>query len=390
VIIGLEPWQAACFWGTTTVVNQEGVVTAGQITYGVFVTGIAHGVEEVRARLIADGMSAPRADELLRNIPCFAKRDVPLEKAQAYKTAFERAGLWAILENWQTTTNPAAWRPEGDTYTAVPIDQVSAPTARGSDRGAKVELELDLPELPKLDLPLAAPAEAPPPLQLSAPERARRASERKPRPTPRHALPAPGTAAGIAAAAPPRTTSRVETPIPVYGPRTDLSPLRRALPSIIKAAVVVLIGQYFYGCFQANSKVDRFHDSFKDISAFEAEVAGAMPGEVADVVAVEDAVRALGAAHGVRVDKVEIRAGRIVRTGCDEMIQAMPPWFTNQPPGDQKRLFEAAKGSCAHWLLKIDLRGQARWGMNRADAGGTFYALLHSFDPNDDSTWDVE
>jgi len=291
-----------------------------ETTYGVFVSGVAGPLDEFQDNLIDEGMSEAVAAEVIRSMPCFVKRDVPLPVAQTYKSVFERAGAWVMLENWQTTTNPAAHQGFMERRSDEPSLELA--TAAGAYRAVsrRDNLELDWAERDGEQV-----------AEQSLPERERvEAAVRYPM-TPRE------------------------------------SRFHRSLPLMISVGLALLIGSYVYGCARVAQKQGNFNDELRDLNRV-LENHNARGTTLTEAMIVE-VVRELADDAGVSVDKSEIvvtadpiAVERHPYGGC--IVEKWPDSVRYLPRFSYQRLLSLAR-SCdvPRWIIGVRVNTSVRWGL---------------------------
>ncbi len=307
-------------------------------TYGVFVSGIHRSPEEFEAHLVREGMSAARARGVVESMPCFVKRDVPLAVANEYKAAFERAGAWVVVENWQTTRNPAAY--------------LGGPRRASDD-----------------EIPL------PPP--------------RPPRKTPRGTTPL-RTDVRPPASGPEATTLREPAPkrhaVRSWRP-PEIVPehwAKRHGPSAIAIALLLGIASYFYGCQKVMRQDHVMRGKVSDLSVA-LENLNALGAPVTDDDIVTE-VKAVGAGVGldIETDEIDITADEIVMdgTGRSCRVVSMPDTVALLPQYEKDIILRNARTcNLPRWIVGIHVRHDARWGLYSHTIEFTRYVPVREYVP---------
>ncbi len=291
-------------------------------TYGVYVSGLRGSAAEFEHELVAQGMSEARAREVVGALPCFVKRDVPLDVARAYETAFQRAGAWVSVENWATTTNPAAYQ-----------------SAR------RAPLELPLP--PPKDVP------------------------RLPRNLPRGTVPAePG---------PPRAIDVK----PIIVQREHWA--KRYAPSGIAILVLFVLATYPYGCQKVTRQELLLKESIDDVSVAMGNLnAKGYVVTDADIVAsVQSIGDEIGL--DIERDEITIDSEDVVvvRSGNRCEVRDMPVSVAKLPMWERDRLL-ANIGSCHYprHVVRVHIAHRARVGLYAQTLDFTRYMALDDYRPD--------
>jgi hypothetical protein len=291
-------------------------------TYGVYVSGFPGPVEQLEVRLVQQGMSEARAREVVASMPCFVKRNVPIDVAVRYKRAFEAAGAWVTIENWQTTANPAACTG----YVARPGDEpvLEFEAASGTDQGATIAEEATADEAP-------APA---------------------------------------------------ASPRPSYSPRPE-HPLTKHLPAGIVVAIALVIGSYFYGCAHVMGVESDFKELMGDVGvALENRNAR---GLTVTREAIAGEVRALGRRAGIAIDDSGVRVSperiRVRRNGFGGCaIVHLPDTARLLPVWERDALLrDAASCDVPGWIVGIRVATRVRWGLYSRRVEFERFALVREY-----------
>jgi hypothetical protein len=311
-------------------------------TYGVFVSGVAGSVDEFRDGLVAQGMSEERAEQVAMSMPCFVKRDVPLAVAEQYKQAFEQAGAWVVLENWQTTQNPAACtgyvdrdddEPALEFAVAVgtPLRSVEAAEAIDVPPPPGPDEEFEVARERETSRPTRFPPTVPPPMSPASPSRSKRPSM------------------------PPRE-----------------HPMMRWLPGAIIAALILIPGSYMYGCTRVMQKQRDFNEQLGELGRV-LENRNAKGRIVSEAIIVRE-VQQLASGAGVDVDRDEVTVMaepiEVVRDpfsgGC--RVGAWPEAMQYLSAQSQARLVRESQ-SCGvpRWIISVRVDTSVRWGLASED-----------------------
>jgi hypothetical protein len=244
---------------------------------------------------------------------------VPLHIAQHYKNAFERAGAWVVIENWQTTQNPAVF---DGSFVKRPADEPDIALEFVTARETSGELE----SIPDSDEPPAPDAEASEPV----------ADSPEPRPH--------------------------EVTLP---PQPDR--LTRWTPPAIAIGILLLAGSYVFGCVRVASTESRLEKEVVDLGIV-LENHNARGIVVTPDVIVED-VQEIGRRVGVdiEVNEVDVSPEKIgVRRdpmgGC--VVTSMPDTARHLPVWERDSLLRDMR-SCdgPRWIVGIRVATRLRWGL---------------------------
>lgn len=366
-----------------------------ETTYGVFVSGLRLSADEFAANLQYEGMSAERARQVVESIPCFVKKDVPLPVAEKFKLAFEKAGAWVVLENWQETQNPAADKPnEDEVHAGSPIDlpplSLDDDALRARRPTPSARLSAPLGDDGLMDLPLPDPAELPP---LSPAPSARDA----------HAAPPPGVHFEVrdlkhatveqsldtyAVAKPPARVSepQVQAWKPIEIVREPW--LKRNYLSLILGGIAMMIGLYCYGCYDVMATESCMKKKMSQLSV----VLGNKNARRQKVSAGDVTYEAQVLAHkcGVKVSEeqvvVEADSLMVVRSpqGTCHMTN-VPDTFQLLPHYEKEEILRGAQDCMLpNWIVRVEMKGDLRWGIASGDYHVVRAVPLWAFDTGEE------
>lgn len=371
--------------------------------HDVFVSRLLRPVEEFKANLIRQGMSAQRADQVILAVPCFVKRDVSLDTANRYKQVFEAAGAWAQVL----------------THTEPMVDRLDAgPTERPT--WSRVDLPDHAPEQSELgheptgrQFVLPAPAEStrwnaplPDKLELELEPLGEFQLDRSPpasyngpfaegsgtTPTPK----APAADDGhLTLDEVPEPSSKYkalgarELDKPVFSlelpPTPDKSWLRRNRFKLVFGALVVLIATYCYGCSQVMSQSVNFRGEIGDLNR-RLEMQNAH-GEVVTNADVIYHVRMIGHENGIAIGEgdVEVNAHELgqvkMGNGKCKMLNGDFELFQKLPKSEVDFIMKSP-GSCTvpDAIIEVKIRATATWGFNSRDIDLDRYTWVARYD----------
>jgi len=409
-------------------------VAAASASYRVFVEGLNCPTAEFKQRLVQQGMSAERADQVAQAIPCYVKKDVSRKVALQFGKAFQSAGAAVRIEaagmpDVEVGLPPPPERPFSRAVTPEPVPSFPDDNGHETEKGwAKADGAEEAPEAeeaeeaghstergwasagemelaPKWsggDLELAVTPEVP---AAADPRDAAGLEEQPPRP----ASPVVRFASGAASRAPDVADGQADAPEPAKSakgpeavkwgqrpkrkkvdvaalPTVEEEPwLKRRYPHIIIGVILLLVGSYLYGCTKVMAASGKLRRELSDVNRILENVNAR--GEVVtndDVVA---AVQEVGKRCGVGISRNHIEIlgeslhqerlpGGVCHAG------RIPDSFQLLPRTDQQMIVQNIKTCTApDWIVTIRVSTTARWGLFSREIDATRVTWVRAYEP---------
>jgi len=425
-------------------------------TYTVSVVRLRCTPDDFERALVDAGMSAARVRQVLGSIPCTIKTGVEAAVAEQYAEVFRAAGGEVLIE--ADPTGPEEAAPPAEVAAArprpkspfppppVPTVNLRPPSAPPDDQ---LELDPVAPppppaglEIPPIELPppeTAATGPAPielaevdEPFQLVSREHGFTADGGGATPARRFPLHAPTTQPGTVI-----DRRGPEPPLPEPGPvggdgpelalevaDVDRGPSaharasqhadrqiafkviappppepwwKRRLPHMITAAILLVIGSYFYGCAKVHGRAIDFRHQFGDDVRAKLRAPGTefhvwTPGQIEQVVG--EVARAHGfSVKSVKVTREEICTRRLaLGMGCQVMNNALA--VTRLDPSEQLMIANPHACPKPDWILTIEVEAKSRWGLYSYTVDEVTFQTLSSYSltdpPEDDGRCSME